>query len=227
MTKATRKKQDRATRVLIVDDHPVVRKGLTAMINQEEDLRVCAETEDFHQALAAIKEHVPDLAVVDLTLSGIGGLELVKHLESSNPDLPVLVLSMHDETLYAERVLRAGAKGYIMKQEGTDKLVTAIRRILHGEIYVSEKMSSKMLGQLVGRGPRTSGSHLETLSDRELEVFELIGRGQGTRQIAERLCLSFKTVESHREHIKEKLELSNANELVQHATQWVVTENAD
>ena len=227
MTKATRKKQDRATRVLIVDDHPVVRKGLTAMINQEEDLRVCAETEDFHQALAAIKEHVPDLAVVDLTLSGIGGLALVKHLESSNPDLPVLVLSMHDETLYAERVLRAGAKGYIMKQEGTDKLVTAIRRILHGEIYVSEKMSSKMLGQLVGRGPRTSGSHLETLSDRELEVFELIGRGQGTRQIAERLCLSFKTVESHREHIKEKLELSNANELVQHATQWVVTENAD
>ncbi len=210
-----------------MDDHPLVRKGLAAMINQETDLHVCADAEDFRQALAAVKEHAPDLAVVDLTLKDIGGLELVKHLESSNPDLPVLVLSMHDETLYAERALRAGAKGYIMKQEGTDKLVTAIRTILRGEIYVSEKMSSKMLGQYVGRRPRASGILMETLSHRELEVFELIGRGQGTRQIAERLCISIKTVESHREHIKVKLKLKNANELIQHATQWIVNERAD
>ncbi len=213
-----------AIRIVIVDDHPIVRRGLIGMINQEPDLKVIAEAENFHQALDAIKADVPDLAVVDLTLEGISGLELIKQLKVMWPQLPVLVLSMHDEMLYAERVLRAGAKGYIMKQEGTERLILAIRTIMRGEIYVSERMASRMLGKFVG-GKREGGSSpLDRLSDRELEVFELLGKGMGTRQVAEKLCVSIKTVESHREHIKLKLGLKSANELIQHATQWVMNE---
>jgi len=214
-------------RVMIVDDHPIVRRGLVEMIEQEEDLNVIGEAEDAHSALQALKKLELDVAIVDLTLKDIGGLELIKQIQVLQPELPMLVLSMHDETLYAERALRAGAKGYIMKQEGTDKLITAIRTVLRGEIYVSEKMASRMLGKLVGGKARTDGSPLDRLSDREIEVFELLGRGLGTRQIAERLSVSIKTIESHREHIKEKLHLKNANELVQHATQWVMREGAD
>ena len=215
-----------AVRILIVDDHPIVRRGLIGMINQEPDLKVVAEAENFHQALEAIKADMPDLAVVDLTLEGISGLELIKQIKVMWPNLPVLVLSMHDEMLYAERVLRAGAKGYIMKQEGTERLSLAIRTIMRGEIYVSERMASRMLGKFVG-GKREGGSSpLDRLSDRELEVFELLGKGMGTRQVAEKLCVSIKTIESHREHIKLKLGLKSANELIQHATQWVMNEGA-
>ena len=193
------------------------------MINQEPRLEVCAEAENYHEGLDAIRTQKPDLAIIDLTLKDIGGLELVKQVKAIDAELPMLVLSMHDETLYAERVLRAGARGYIMKQEGTDKLITAIGMVMQGEMYVSERMASRMLGKFVS-GQRGAGSSpLERLSDRELEVFELIGRGFGTREVAERLCVSIKTIESHREHIKEKLKLRNANELVQHATQWVMT----
>ena len=227
MKAKTRDTPTGTTRVLIVDDHPVVRRGMAGMINQEQDMEVCAEAEGFSEALDALKACEPDVAVVDLTLKDIGGMELVKQLRESYPDLPVLVLSMHEETLYADRVLRAGAKGYIMKQEGTEKLVSAIRTVLRGEIHVSEKMASRMLGQFVGGKRDAAGSPLERLSDRELEVFELLGRGLGTRKIAERLCISIKTVESHREHIKDKFRVKTANELVQHATQWVMREGAD
>lgn len=220
-------KPTRTIRVIIVDDHPIVRRGLVQMIQQEPDLIVCAEAEGANVAFTAIKQHLPDVAIVDLTLKDIGGLELIKQLQNTFPDLPVLVLSMHDETLYAERALRAGAKGYIMKQEGADKLITAIRTVLGGDIFLSDKMASRLLGRLVGGRGGDTGSTLDRLSDRELEVFELIGRGLGTRNIAERLCVSIKTIESHREHIKQKLQLKNATELVQHATQWVMKEGAD
>lgn len=218
--------ESKILRILIVDDHPVVRRGLVAMINQEEDMEVMFEAEDYYQGLDNIRNEEIDLAIIDLTLKDIGGLELVKQVKAINENLPMLVLSMHDETLYAERVLRAGARGYIMKQEGTDKLIDAIRAVMRGDVYVSEQMSSRMLGKFVGGKRDTGSSPLERLSDRELEVFELIGRGFATREVAERLCVSIKTIESHREHIKEKLHLKNANELVQHATQWVMTEGA-
>lgn len=216
--------ESRVLRILIVDDHPIVRRGIVAMINQEPGMSVCAEAEGYHQGLDAIRQQKPDMAIIDLTLQDISGLELVKQVKAIDPQLPVLVLSMHDETLYAERVLRAGARGYIMKQEGTEKLIDAINTIMRGDIYVSERMASRMLGKLVN-GKREGGtSPVDYLSDRELEVFELLGRGLGTRDVAERLCVSVKTIESHREHIKEKLRLKNATELVQHATQWVISQ---
>jgi DNA-binding NarL/FixJ family response regulator len=211
-------------RILIVDDHPIVRRGLVGMINQEPGLHVVAEAEDYHHALEAFKSHAIDLAIIDLTLEGLGGLELIKQLRVMYPKIPLLVLSMHDEMLYSERALRAGARGYIMKQEGTDRLATAIRTILRGEIYVSERVAARMVGKFVD-GKRDAGSTpLDRLSDRELEVFELLGRGLGTRQVADRLCVSIKTIESHREHIKLKLQLKNATELIQHATQWAMSE---
>ena len=214
----------RIIRVLIVDDHPVVRQGLVGMINQEQDLEVCGEVEGAREALAAIKASPPDLAVVDLTLKDISGLELIKQMRVSYAHVPVLVLSMHDEKLYAERALNAGARGFIMKQEGAEKLVGAIRTVMRGEVYLSEVMASRLLGKFVGGRSPAEDSPLQKLSDRELEVFELIGRGEGTRQVSERLCISVKTVESHREHIKLKLNLKNATELVQRATQWVISE---
>lgn len=224
--RATPAVEGRTTRVLIVDDHPIVRRGIMAMINAEPNLTVCAEAEGYHQGLDAIRQHKPDLAIIDLTLQDISGLELVKQVKAIDAQLPVLVLSMHDETLYAERVLRAGARGYIMKQEGTEKLIDAIATVMRGDIYVSERMASRMLGKMVS-GKRDAGtSPVELLSDRELEVFELLGRGLGTRDVAERLCVSVKTIESHREHIKDKLQLKNATELVQHATQWVISQGS-
>ncbi len=201
-------------RVMLVEDHPVMREGLAQMINHEPDLSICGQYEDAAQAFAAIPALHPDLAIIDLSLKGSSGLELVKNSRASYPKLRMLVLSMYDESLYAERVLRAGASGYIMKQEATEKILDAVRRVLAGGVYLSEKMGSKLMHQLVGGKPVEGGSSLEKLSDRELEVFGLIGQGKGTRQIAEHLRLSVKTIESHRAHIKEKLNLKDANELV-------------
>ncbi len=209
-------------KILIVDDHPIVRRGLVELIQSEPDLKVIGEAEDYHGALDQLKKGGFDLAIIDLTLADIGGLELIKQIKALYPDLPLLVLSMHDEALFAERALRAGARGYIMKQTGSEKLITAIRRVLSGEVYLSEKMASRVLGSMVGGAHKSEIGRLEQLSDRELEVFQLIGTGLTTRQIAERLCVSIKTIESHREHIKSKLGLQNATELVQHATRWVV-----
>lgn len=221
-----RKKEERnqsgkdKTKVIIVDDHPIIRQGLAELINNEPDLIVCGQAEDAPEALVKIKELEPDMVIVDISLKETSGIELIKDIKVQYPNLPVLVLSMHDEALYAERMLRAGAKGYVMKAEATEKVIVAIRKILSGQIYVSDKMAAKMVRKLVGGGPDVGVSAIERLSDRELEVFHLIGQGYGTRQIAERLNLSMKTIETYREHIKEKLNLADANELLQYAIQW-------
>jgi len=221
-----RKKEERIqgikdkTKVLIVDDHPIIRQGLAELINNEPDLIVCEQAEDAPEALVKIKESEPDMVIVDISLKETSGMELIKDIKAKYSNLPVLVLSMHDEALYAERILRAGAKGYVMKAEATEKVIVAIRKILGGQIYVSDNMAAKMVRKLVGGGPDVGVSAIERLSDRELEVFHLIGQGYGTRQIAERLHLSIKTIETYREHIKEKLNLADASELLQYAIQW-------
>lgn len=207
-------------RVLLVDDHPIVREGLTEMINHEDDLAVCGTAEEMNQSLDQIEKLRPDLVVLDISLRGSNGIEVLKNIKVRYPKLLVLVLSMHDETLYALRALRAGAAGYIMKQEPAERVLSSIRQVLNGEISLSENMEKKMMKQLIGGRAARTGSPLEDLSDRELEVFRLIGKGYSTRQIAEELHLSIKTIESHRAHIKEKLNLKNAMELVQHAIQW-------
>src|SRR6202521_2045456 len=210
--------------VFVVDDHPIVRQGLTLLINQESDLAVCGEAEEMHSALSAILAVRPDILIVDISLNGPDGLELLKNIRITSPRLPVLILSMHDESIYAERALRAGANGYIMKQEATEKVLVALRRILSGEIYVSDRIANKMLKHYITGSGTLRNSSIADLSDRELEVFRLIGDGHGTRQIAEELHLSIKTVESYQAHIKEKLSLRSARELVQHAIQWTVSE---
>lgn len=209
------------TRVFIVDDHPIVRQGLAQMLTQEMDFTVCGEAESALQALQGIAELQPDLVLVDLSLKGGSGLALIKALKARQSTIPVLVVSMHDESLYVERVLRAGARGYVMKQEATDTMVRAIRRVLQGEIYVSDTMLTQLVGRLVLDAPDTRASALERLSHRELEVFRLIGAGYNTRHIAGVLRVSMKTVESHRAHIKEKLQLRDTGELVRYAMQWV------
>ncbi len=207
-------------RILLVDDHPIVRQGLAEMLNHERDLEVCGTAEDVLQALEAIDKLHPDLVIADISLRGSNGIELLKAIKLRFPTTLVLVLSMHDESLYAVRALRAGAAGYIMKQEATERVLVALRQVLAGEVYLSERMEKKMMHQLVGGRAARTGSPIEDLSDRELEIFGLIGQGHGTRKIAEELHLSIKTIESHRAHIKEKLNLQNATELVQHAIQW-------
>jgi DNA-binding NarL/FixJ family response regulator len=214
------KEEKTKIKILIVDDHPIVREGLAQLINKEEDLMVCGQAEDADMALAAIGTLKPDMIIIDLTLRGIDGIELIKTITARHARLPVLVFSIHDEALYAERALRAGARGYVMKREATEKVMLAIRRVLSGEIYVSEKMAKKLLHKYFDRRQTIRGSPIERLSDRELSVFRLIGQGLGTRQIAEQLHLSVKTIESHRAHIMEKLNLKSATELVQYAIQW-------
>ena len=215
--------RDSRTRVFVVDDHPIVRQGLAQLINQEADLIVCGEAGDSVEALQMMASLKPDIVIADVSLRGGDGIELVKNIRMQDPDLPVLVLSMHDETLYAERALRAGARGYIMKQEPPEQVMVALRQVRSREIYLSESMGKRMLQQIVG-GSHPAGSPIERLSDRELEVFRLIGQGHGTRQIAEELHVSVKTVESYRAHIKEKMLIGNAYELVQHAVQWLENE---
>lgn len=206
--------------ILIVDDHPMMREGLAQLIEHEPDLAVGGQADNAGQALDAISAQPPDLAVVDISLPDRSGLELIKDLHTLHPGLPILVVSMHDESLFAERVLRAGGRGYIMKQEGGKKLMQAIRQVLNGQIYVSEKMSARILELFSGRRPETTDPVVERLSDREFEVFQLVGQGQGTRQIAQRLHLSVKTVEVHRANIKKKLELKTGADLVRHAIRW-------
>ena len=212
--------------VFLIDDHPIVRQGLTLLLNQEPDLVVCGEAEEMHAALAAIEKVLPDILILDISLTGPDGLELLKNIRIKMPRLPVLILSMHDESVYAERALRAGANGYIMKQEATEKVLVAVRRILSGEIYVSERIANHMLQHYVRGADSARQSSVAELTNRELEVFRLIGEGHGTRQIADELHLSVKTVESYQAHIKEKLSLRSARELVQHAVQWNVSEES-
>jgi len=214
--------QTRKCRILLVDDHPIVRQGLALLIDRESDLSVCGEADGAYSAFHCITTLRPDLVVLDISLSGPDGLEILKEIRLKTSSLPVLILSMHDESIYAERAIRAGANGYIMKQEATEKVLVAIRRILLGEVYLSDRLTSTMLQQYVRGNAPVKKSPLVNLSDRELEVFRLIGEGRGTRQIADELHLSVKTIESYQAHIKEKLALRNARELVQHAIEWTV-----
>ncbi|MBX3437922.1 MAG: response regulator transcription factor [Planctomycetaceae bacterium] len=216
------KAQGKTTRILIVDDHPIVRQGLRMTIEAERDLTVCGEAEGVSQAMQLYHETSPDVVIADISLENGSGIELVKELISLNPQLRILVCSMHEETLFAERALHAGAKGYINKEEATDKLVAAIRRVATGRVFLSEQMTDRMLFRQVGTGDEPPKSAIESLSDRELEVFEQIGHGVTTREIAEKLHLSPKTVETYRENIKRKLNLTNATELTRHAVQWVL-----
>ena len=209
---------------MLVDDHPIVRQGLRLMIDLEPDLVVCGEAQSEREARTAIRELQPDVVVVDISLAQGDGLELVRDAHAQHPELPMLVLSMHDELLYAERALRAGAKGYVMKQEATEKVMEGIRRVLAGELYVSEKMAARLMSQAVSSKGAPEENPLSRLSDRELEVFTMIGHGVGTREIAKKLFLSVKTVEAHREHIKEKLNLKNGTELMRFAVQYTLQE---
>jgi DNA-binding NarL/FixJ family response regulator len=217
--------QTKKCRVLLVDDHPIVRQGLALLIDREGDLLVCGEADGAHSAFHAIQTLRPDIVVLDISLSGPDGLDVLKEIRMKTASLPVLILSMHDESIYAERAMRAGANGYIMKQEATEKVLVAIRRILQGEVYLSDRLTNTMLQQYVRGVSPTKMSPLVSLTDRELEVFRLIGEGHGTRQIADELHLSVKTIESYQAHIKEKLALRNARELVQHAIEWTVNLN--
>ena len=208
-------------KILIVDDHPILRKGLAMVINQEQDLVVAGEAEDAQTALKMIDSVNPDLAIVDLSLPGIDGIELIKTMKLKYKDLPSLVVSMHDESIYAERALRAGARGYIMKQEAVEKVLVAIRRVVKGEIFVSDKITTKMLETLILSDDKKVSSPVDLLSNRELTVFRLIGQGFKTSQIASELHLSVKTVESYRSHIKDKLKLDTGTDLMKYAIQWM------
>jgi len=208
-------------RVLIVDDHPILRQGLSRLINSEPDLKVVAEADNAQLALEKIEVDKPDLLIVDISLPGIDGIELIKTVRLTHRNLPALVVSMHDESLFAERALRAGARGYIMKQEALDKVLVAIRRVLAGEIFVSEKIATSMLEKLVASEDKAIRSPIDLLSNRELTVFRMIGQGYKTSQIAEKLHLSVKTIESYRAHIKEKLKLADGTDLLKCAIQWV------
>ncbi len=218
--------QTSKARIFLVDDHPIVRQGLGLLINREADLMVCGEADGAPSAIQAIGGAQPDLMVIDISLEGPDGLELLKTIRLKDPILPVLILSMHEESTYAERSLRAGANGYIMKQEATERVLVAIRRILEGKVYLSERLTNKMLEQFVHGASSSKADPLGSLSDRELEVYRLIGAGHGTRQIADELHVSVKTVESYQAHIKEKLSLRNARELVQHAIESSLTEKS-
>lgn len=209
-------------KVLVIDDHPIVREGLTYLIDEEEDIVVCGSAENIPEAIKAIKNLKPDVVTVDISLEDASGLELIKEISGQFPDLPILALSIHPECFYAERAIRAGAKGYITKQEATQKVVMAIREVLAGRMYLSQEMNNKLLSGLVGDSKSDfETSPIDRLTDRELEVFSLLGQGKGTREVAERLCVSVKTIETYRLRIKEKLHIDTSSELLQHAFQWV------
>ena len=207
-------------RIMLVDDHPVVRHGLAHLITSDPNMEVCCEVDGAEEALQAIARENPDVLVVDITLGGVSGLELIKQVRASHPKVRMLVTSMHDEKLYAERALHAGAMGYVHKQEAVEKIVTAIRQVLHGELYVSPDLAEHMLQRVMQGKEPVGATPIRDLTDRELEVFQLIGAGLTTRKIAERLNLSPKTIETHRDHIKTKLNIASNNELVKCAVEW-------
>lgn len=213
-------------RVFVVDDHPMIREGLSAQIANEPNMELCGQAEDVAEAIARIPEADPDLVIVDISLKSGNGIDLVKRIKSKDPSVIVLVWSMHPENLYAERALRAGARGFVNKSKSARQIMDAIRTVLDGRTYLSAEMSEKLLGRVVGQPIGESASWVEKLTDRELEAFELLGHGLTTQQIAVRMHVSHKTVETYRARIKEKLGLTNAVELVQRAVQWVM-ENSE
>ncbi|HAK46654.1 MAG TPA: DNA-binding response regulator [Spirochaeta sp.] len=212
-------------KIVIVDDHPIVREGFRKLIDSEEDFNVVGTAETAVEAVELIKSEKPDLAMVDLSLKESSGIELIKDLQVICPDVRVLVVSLHDEEIYAERVLRAGAKGFIMKAEAVDDIITAVRKVAGGEIYLSSKMQSRMLEIMTSGRNAANLNPIDILSDRELEVFQMIGNGVKTRIIAEQLKLSVKTIETYKSHLKIKLQLKDSVELIQRAVEWQMTQN--
>lgn len=208
-------------RIFIVDDHPMFRYGLGEMVNRQKDLKVCGEADNVQDALKAISEINPDVIIVDISLKGMDGLELIKRIRSRNHRPFILVLSMYDEEFYASRAIQAGANGYIMKEEASERVIDAIRKVLAGDIYLSERMMARIVRQFAGDPSRSSLSPIDVLTDRELEVLRLFGLGLGTRRIAEELHISEKTVEAHRLHIKEKLGIPDITALIRFAVRWV------
>jgi DNA-binding NarL/FixJ family response regulator len=213
-------------KVLLVDDHPLVREGLVNLISQQADLQICGEAGNEPQALELVRTVQPDVAIVDISLETGSGIELIKSIKAMFPAVTVLVLSMHDESLYAERALRAGARGYIMKREAAKKVIEAIRCVLAGQLYVSDKVAALMAEKFVEGRPAATASPIEQLSNRELEVFHLLGLGHNTRQIADHLHVGFKTVQAYCARIKEKLKLANATELLREAIRWHESQQA-
>lgn len=211
-------------RIMLVDDHPMTREGLAAIINRQPDLMICCEANNPAEAMNHLAKHQPDLMVTDMTMPGRSGIEFVKDVHALQPSLPILVLSMHDEMLYAERALRAGARGYLMKDAGSAKVLEVIRLVLTGQAYVSPQMSARLLEAVTGQRPRGSTSPIEKLSDREFEVFRLLGCGKSTKEVASELNLSSKTVDVHRGRIKEKLQIKDAASLIHYAVRWVETQ---
>lgn len=219
---------DKKSKVLIVDDHPVVRHGLHQLINNDDKLTVCGEATNAAECISMMDELNPQMILTDISLPGTDGIELTKEIRQINPNMPILVFSIHGEDIYAERALSAGANGYVMKQENPDILLKAIHRVIEGEIFLTPKMTTRMLKQMSQSHPsatQEAGTAIQKLSDRELEVFELIGSGHSTRRIANRLHLSVKTIETYRLHIKEKLDLKDASELSYRAVHWVEVES--
>lgn len=218
-----RNQSKKRARILIVDDHPAVREALASRIGRQPDLEVCGEAADMTEALLLVADTQPDLAVVDISLKTASGIDLIKRIKDRNDTVRMLVWSMHSESLYAERALRAGALGYVNKDQATDKIIEAIRRVLDGKVYLSDALAEKMLHRAVGGGQKEAKrAPLDALADRELEVFRLIGQGVKTAAIAERLHLSVKTVETYRDRIRKKLDLSDGTELAHFATQWML-----
>ena len=224
-TKKTAQSKPQPRRIYIVDDHPLFREGLAGIIRQRRDLCVCGEADEAGKAFGEISRMRPDILVTDIGLRGKSGLELLRDLQAYRPELPVLVISMHDETLYAERVLKAGGRGYIMKQEGPEKILQAITKVLAGQIYLSEKMSAGILERIASPAARAKTSPIGKLTDREFEILRLIGDGKDGHQIAKDLRLSIKTVSCHRAHMKQKLGLKSATALVHFASRWVGEES--
>ncbi len=211
-----------ATKILIVDDHPLVRQGLIGLISTQPDFEVCGEASGISQARQIADATHPDVAIIDITLEDGSGIELIKDLSASYPEIKLLVLTMHDELLFAERALRAGAVGFINKQEVSRTIVSALREILKGKLYLSQRTTERMVHLAVGAKGHAEQSPIERLTDREIEIFQMIGQGLTSRQIATKLGLSPKTVDAHRERIKQRLELKNVTELTKHAVQWVL-----
>jgi DNA-binding NarL/FixJ family response regulator len=225
--KATKKTTRAQTKILIVDDHPMMREGLAQLIGQQPDMMVCGEAGDAHEALDKVRVLKPNLVLADITLPGRNGLEMIKDIHALDPGILVLAISMHDEAFYAERVLRAGGRGYVMKQEGGKKIMEAIRQVSAGHVFVSEKMSARILELFSGARPEANQSPLANLTDRELEVFELIGQGMGTKELAGQMHVSPKTVEVHRANIKAKLRIKSMGELIRYAVRWVESEKRE
>jgi DNA-binding NarL/FixJ family response regulator len=223
-TVGSRQRVKTRRRIFILDDHPMTRYGLAQLINHEPDLLVCGEAESAVQALAAMKPASPDLVLADITMPGKSGLEFIKDMQIQYPGVAVMVISMHDENIYAERVLRAGGRGYIMKNEGGEKVLEAIRQVLNGQVYVSKSMSAALLVTLTRRHPDLREGTPGALSDREFEVFQLIGQGLSGQQIGQRLNLSVKTVGTHRQHIMQKLKLQTGPELIRQAVRWAAAQ---